>query len=466
MARVQSGSQRVKSSRREVGGGALIGLPIVWAQASGTNANALALLSLRRWYSSLTLSSPESVPSLFGLWALLLGLATLLVVVMVSQGPKRALGQLFDFPGHFRLIAGALTRLRRSGRVVAVTIGMTVLAWTVGQIRTYHMAQGKDDLILLTKARGLGELAVEQGILAGLTPLRDLAGLADNFPLLLLATIVLFRVSVERWGGAYVPLSLRRDRQVMWGELVWGSGSLYLLYRLVSLASGTGDLPLGGCMVLEVIIIPALMLLLDATLLSWVLVELRNAGLGDTGNDALDTNDVVRLIPGVMLTCLAVLPARYLATAVLLATLDMPGTTTNSLLGRYVRWQLNWGLADLQGAALVVTGMAGVAAWTRGTMSGLVRGYSRLLAAEGGHLAALLVLAGFAAGTLSAMAYMIVLSLPAQTWVLAAADGYAHYATLPVGLVTLAALVELGERSLPVASLAPETDAEADPISA
>ncbi len=35
---------------------------------------------------------------------------------------------------------------------------------------------------------------------------------------------------------------------------------------------------------------------------------------------------------------------------------------------------------------------------------------------------------------------------------LAAADSYAHYATLPVGLLTLAGLVELGERSLPTAT--------------
>jgi hypothetical protein len=43
--------------------------------------------------------------------------------------------------------------------------------------------------------------------------------------------------------------------------------------------------------------------------------------------------------------------------------------------------------------------------------------------------------------------------LPAQSWVLAAADSYAHFATLPVGLCTLAALIELAERSLPTASL-------------
>ncbi len=55
---------------------------------------------------------------------------------------------------------------------------------------------------------------------------------------------------------------------------------------------------------------------------------------------------------------------------------------------------------------------------------------------------------------MSAAAYVIVLSLPASTWALNAADSYAHYATLPVGLILTAALIELGERSLPLATLA------------
>ena len=65
-----------------------------------------------------------------------------------------------------------------------------------------------------------------------------------------------------------------------------------------------------------------------------------------------------------------------------------------------------------------------------------------------------MALAGLAAGGGAALAYLMVLSLPASTWVLAAADGYAHYATLPVGLLLLAALVELGERTRPTATLA------------
>ncbi len=45
----------------------------------------------------------------------------------------------------------------------------------------------------------------------------------------------------------------------------------------------------------------------------------------------------------------------------------------------------------------------------------------------------------------SPLAYYVVLAMPAQPWVLLAADSYAHYASLPIGLVGLAAMVEAGE---------------------
>ena len=93
-------------------------------------------------------------------------------------------------------------------------------------------------------------------------------------------------------------------------------------------------------------------------------------------------------------------------------------------------------------------------AWSRGTPGEALKAYLRLLSNEGGHLVAAVAVAGAAAGALSAVAYLLVLSLPASTWALNAADSYAHYATLPVGLILLAALIELGERSLPLANLA------------
>jgi hypothetical protein len=61
-------------------------------------------------------------------------------------------------------------------------------------------------------------------------------------------------------------------------------------------------------------------------------------------------------------------------------------------------------------------------------------------------------MAAVAAGMVSAAAYAILLLLPAQSWVLNAADSYAHFATLPVGLWALSALIELGRRSLPTAT--------------
>ncbi len=222
----------------------------------------------------------------------------------------------------------------------------------------------------------------------------------------------------------------------------------------MALASRAGDLPLGGCLIVEVALVPALMVLSDGILLAWVLVELRNANLGETGNDRLDPGQAVGLMPGASLACLAALPARYVATAAFLASQYIPSTAGATRLARLLRWQLmSWGLADLQGAALLTVGLAGAVAWTRGTTTGAARGYLRLVAAEGGRLVVILALAGAMAGVASALAYLLVLALPSQSWVLAAADGYAHYATLPIGLLMLAAFVELGERSLPTATL-------------
>jgi len=431
-------------------------IPAIWAQTAGTSVNSPALLALRRWCSSLTLSSPEAVPNRFGLGAWLLGLVGLMILAMVFQGPIQTLRQFLDLRGHYRLFSASLRRLQGATRVLAVTIGMTVLAWTASQMRMFSAAQGRDDLLLLLKSRSLRELAVEQGILAALVPHRDVFGFGDNLPFLILATVLLFHATADRWGQPYLPPSLNRPRPSPWNIVAWVAGVLYLLYRLACLATGMGDLPIGGCLIVEVLVVPALMVVADATLLAWILLELRNSGLGDRGDDKFDTEQVVKLLPGSILACLLALPARYVVTCVLLIWLTLPSTAETTVVGGYVRWQLSRGLADLQGAALATVGLAGAVAWSRGSWQALIRGYLRLLAKEGGYLAATLVWCGLATGLLSSFAYLLVLSLPTQTWVLAAADSYSHYATLPVGLLCLATFVELGERSLPVAKLAAE----------
>ncbi len=76
----------------------------------------------------------------------------------------------------------------------------------------------------------------------------------------------------------------------------------------------------------------------------------------------------------------------------------------------------------------------------------------------GGRLVAVLALSGIVAGALAATSYALVLSLPRQPWVLMAADSYAHYGTLIVGLIATAGMVELGAQTLPRAARVIEAD--------
>jgi hypothetical protein len=441
-------------------------LPLVWAQAApgaqaepaGVTATAMYLLALRRWCSSLTLSSPHLIPSLAPLWAFLTGLLVLLLLALLVQGPARALKQLFDLVAHVRLIQRGSRRVWRGGRLISAAIGFTVLSWTSSQAISYERPAGKTDLLNLTRTRGLAENALEHGMFAALTPLRDVGGLGDNLPLLLIAALVVFRAAMEPppagrgpAGESLSGASLRP--RAGWTTLVWGGASLYALYRIVSRLAGSVDLPMGGGPVVVAAFIPLLMLISDAALLAWVLTELRRAGFDGPGEDRLEIRQSLALLPAALLACAVTLPARYMATFVWLGSAYVPTTATDTSLGHYIRWQLGPGLMYLQSAALVLVGLAGVVAWSRGGLTEVVAGYARMLRAEGGHLVVALALAGAAACILAAPAYAILLLLPAQTWVLAAADAYSHFATLPVGLWALAAFIELAERSLPSASL-------------
>jgi hypothetical protein len=467
----------IEAANEPMGGAAAMDLITglaVWAQAQpgAANPNSIALLALRRWCGSLTLSSPRAVPAWHGLWGLLAGLGVLFLVALVAQGPLEAFRQLLDVPGHIRLVREGTRRVRRAGRIIAALIGFTVLSWTGAQSLVFYRDSGRADMLLLTRSHGLGELAAEQGVLAGMTPLRDVAGLADNLPLLIVAAIIVFRASIEPQrsgepGGSAAGLA-RGRAQPGWTTIAWGTASLYILYRIVARAAGSPELPYGNCLVVETVLIPMAMAVVDGLLLAWLLVELRNAGLDAAGEGRLDPLQAVSILPAAILACIAALPARYVAALVVLLNDHLPTSVRTTAVGGYVRWQLgDWGLADLQAGALVVVGLVGAVAWTRGRIGEAIVGYGRLLAAEGGHLVATLAMAAVAAGLLSAVAYAVVLLLPPQSWVLNAADSYAHFLTLPVGLWTLAALIELGQRSLPAASLsrpaARSAEAKAEP---
>jgi hypothetical protein len=305
----------------------------------------------------------------------------------------------------------------------------------------------------------LGEVATEQGVLAAMVPMRDLFCLGDSLLLLVPATVLVFKMSADRWGSESQPGQLERDPLPGWTTLCWGSTWLYAMYRLAGLVVDTEGLPLGGCIFLEAGLIPFLMLVSDGLLLAWLLVEMRVAGLGEAG-EGIDLRGTIALLPAAALACLLTLPGRYVTTGDWLLLQHLPTQSPVPSWAQLMQRGMlpfirGWGLVELQASALVFAGLAGTVAWGSGSFSlgELLGGYVRLLRAEGGRLVAALAWAGVAAGGTTALAYFLVLSLPPQPWVLAAADSYAHYATLPIGLVLLSGLIELGGRSLPEAGL-------------
>src|SRR4051812_11847853 len=83
---------------------------------TGTETDALSVpvIALKRWYGSLTLSSPEAFAGRVALGAWLAGLGALVLLAIVAQGPRKALGQLLDLPGLARLVSAAIGRLKKS----------------------------------------------------------------------------------------------------------------------------------------------------------------------------------------------------------------------------------------------------------------------------------------------------------------------------------------------------------------
>jgi hypothetical protein len=444
----------------------LLAIPLIWAQTqpattpapAPASTSSMALVALRRWFAGLTLSSPQATPDFHPVLALLAALAVVLAIALLFQGPVGVLKQVFDLPGHIRIVQDATKRVWRAGRLVAVLIGFTVLGWTASQALIFMRNDDRRaELTVLTKSRSLGELAFEQGVLAGLTPLRDVAALGDNLTLVLIVVVVVFRASLDLpgWGipPDYERKHVRTTPVSRWSTAIWGAGSLYALYRAVGWGAGNGDLPLGGCLVVEAALVPIVMMICDGFLLAWALTELRNAGLDMTGEDRLDIRQAIALMPASALACVLVFPSRYVATFVWLAATYLPTWVSATQLGAYVRWQLGWGLTDLQTIGLAMVGFAGVVAWSRGTIRGSLVGFRRLLRAHGGHLFVVMAMAATAAALLAGPVYAVLLLLPSQNWVLGAADSYAHYVTLPVGLWALAAVITLAERSLPSAEV-------------
>jgi hypothetical protein len=431
---------------------------LFWAQVTAPNPDAFPLLALRRWYGSLSLSSPVPAAGRVPLYLWLGALGLALILAILIQGPGRALRQLLDLPGHGRLLSSSLIRLRGAARSVAILICVVVLAWTVGQFAHYDAPARLEDLIVFVSGRPTPEIALEQGLLAALVPLRDVLGLGDYLILMIVLTVRVFKLAADRWSGFDDPFADIQGPPARGVSLCWIAGWLYIMYRLGSLlAYDRADLPLDLGFFPEVVVVPVLMLLADAMLLAMLLVELRAAGLEDDVSGPVDVRAMVTLWPAAILACAVAIPARYIAAGAWLFAVDLP-VWTSSVRGVLSWLMLGWGLATIQAVVLGLVGVVGVVAWSGGRPGELIGGWLRLTRAEGGRVVAWLAGAGLAAGVVTGLAYGLVLSFPREPWLLAAADSYAHYATLMVGLVALSGLVELGSRSLPRAELAATPD--------
>ena len=387
--------------------------------------------------------------------ALLSGLGGLLLLALVFQGPRRALSQFFDIPGNVRLLADAIQRFRRAGRVLVVLLLSAVASWTVWQTRFYARPQNLEELALLLKNKGLWGVAMEQGILAALTPFRDLSGLADTMVLLLVASVLVFKASAERW--AVDSLDQVDEEIPAWGTLAWGSAWLFVIYRVIWLVLSPDGEPAYLRIYLEPFLIPLLMVIADGLLLGWVLVEFRRATLdGASEVSGQGIGEAVSWLAPAIMVCIITLPARIICVTAYLSTRYIPVTAPGWLRDALIWLLLGWGPTILQAASLVLLPLVGAAAYGP-IHGGIWLVFWKMLRAEGGRLAALVAFGVGCCGLAAALSYLILFQFPAQTWLLAAADSYSHYLTLPFGLLLLASLVEIAAR------VSPEPSPEAVP---
>jgi hypothetical protein len=438
-----------------------LGSPWIWAQTTGVGSPAAAAyLALRRWCGGLTLSPSQPAPDWQALWVVAVGPLLLAVLSVLAQGPSTAFRQLFDFLGHLRLLREAGLRVWRAGGMVAILLTLTVFSWTSAQCFGYFFDDGQrgmSDLMALRRGRTPTELVVEHAVTAAPTPLRDVAGLGDSLPILTAALVVL--LSAGRLGTVPVgfsPGTYSQDQEHVsnWRGLVGLCAGMYFLYRLFCRFGGGGELPIGNCLLIEVALIPGLMLVCDGFLLAWLLVEIRDGELDDDTHPRLNPSRALQLMPAASLGCLAALPGRYAATALVLVSQHLPASWMAAGPGRALRWGLGPGLVWFQTFSLAAMFVVGVIAWSGGGLREIPLGVGRTLRREGGRLTALAITAALACGGLSALPYILLPALSPAGWVLPAVDAYAHYATFPVGLWTLAACIVLAERALPVARLA------------
>ena len=120
-------------------------LPFVWAETQPAPASAQLDGAV-----CLAAGSPASLcrprkpfPIFHPLFALLARSPSCWLSRCSFRARSRVLKQIFDLPGHVRIVQDATRRVWLAGRLIAIVIGFTVLGWTASQALVFMRDDGR-----------------------------------------------------------------------------------------------------------------------------------------------------------------------------------------------------------------------------------------------------------------------------------------------------------------------------------
>ena len=432
---------------------------MIIAQSTNTASADAMLLALKRWVAGATLTSPDTVPSPdFQSRFWLLGLLLMIAISLIAQGPRRFFTGLLEWSTVRQVIHLSFRRLRFRPLVPVVLGGMWLVSWSTTQLLQYDSRSGSDNLQMSLRTKTLSAFSLEQGVLAALTPLRDLSNLADCWPLVAAGIFLAFQYNSNLQWIPRSSMSSPMQSSSFWTQVFWIIGCLWLVYRTVIGVSGDDGLPLNTGAYIEVVLEPAIMLIIDSFLLAWVVTEIRDSTVAQSDQMLPDFEKVANLAPAIFLVNFLIVPGRYFAHALWLVWNSLVDYTSvagsaSSTIVNYVIWGLSWGILDMQANAFPCIVLAGSVAWSQGSIRQILRVALRMFRNHGASILLMVVFFGLINVISAALITTLILSHPVEPWVFLAAASYCHFATLFTGLLTLSGLIELGEHSLITASI-------------
>ncbi|MBI3466318.1 MAG: hypothetical protein HY000_25180 [Planctomycetes bacterium] len=399
--------------------------------------------------------------SIHGLWLVLLAWFAVLAIVAacIQRDWPRWLRGLVDIRAHLEQIGAGLDILRRNKRPLWILLTAGVVSWTSWSLGWWfiwkhssadaEMERTEWEAMLAIRNNSAVAFAGAHALTAGLVPLRALTSLADLTPLLIGACLVLFArsdVVAQHLRGQLRPaehVGLRRRMGTVWVGLVVLVG-----YRVVTFLTNPAAAPIGGCLWIDSLILPALVLVGDALLLSWVLTEFGRSLRRHLDWRPDDTAALVRMVPSVMWVCASVNPGRYLTLGLVIWEFQLSSPAAPTFPAS--RWSpILWCSALAQVCGLAWFALPGVlTVWRTGGLGHKFHGLIRLFRQAGGKVVGLAGL-GLVMNVLALVPfYFLFGSMQAEPWSLLGAASYGYYAQLLVSLVLMVGVTELARQEL------------------